>query len=105
MSRMVLMAWFMALPPREKHNPALYFRQHEFAAQSLRNRPRQKPGQPRAADAVAVPRARGAGLPGALFGGPWRAALHLERDLRALPPPGLGAGPAGHRYRRHGGRD
>ena len=33
-------------------------------------------------------------LSGSSIGGPWRAALHLARDLCALPASGIGAGAA-----------
>ena len=66
---------------------------------------RQEPGQLRAADAADLPRARGLRLSDTARRGARRAALHLGRDLCALPPPGLGAGAARHRPQRHRGGD
>src|SRR5262245_39637318 len=83
----------------------LYSGAYGKSGRPLRARPGEKPGELRAADAAFVSRARGARLPGPGFGDSRRAALHVEGNLRALPPPGLVAREARHRRRRHGRRD
>src|SRR6185369_17589383 len=61
----------------------LYFRHYEFAAQSLRERPRQEPRQSCPADAAGIHRAHGGGVSAAGRGDPWHEALHVAGDLRA----------------------
>src|SRR6476661_5998825 len=67
-----------------------------YGRHDLRSQSRQKSGELRAAYAAFVPRARGRRLYSAHLRHPWRRALHLGRDLRALPAARLGAGEARH---------
>ena len=84
-------------------------RRHELATRSIgnehrarhdepvRDRPRPHPGELHAAHPAHVHRARRRGLARPPLGHRRRAPLHLGRDVRALPPPRLGAREARHR--------
>ena len=73
--------------------------------QHLRSRARQERGELRAAHAADLPRLDRRGLPRAALGRARRAALHLARDVCALPAARLRARAARDRRRRHGRGD
>src|SRR5438874_7443854 len=77
-------------PPCESSSAApLYL---AYGRHDVRSQFRQKSGELRSAHAALLPRARGLRLSTAALRDPRRRALHLGRDLRALPAPWLGVG-------------
>ncbi len=69
--------------------------------QRLSGRARQEPGELHAAYPDHVPRARRLCASRSPIGRARRAALHLARDLCAVPPPRVRSGAARHRQERH----
>src|SRR6185436_9940738 len=78
---------------------------HGAQAQSLRSGPGPEPRQPCPVDAALVHRALGACFSRSALGRAWCDALHLERDLCALPAARLRARTARDRQGRHGRGD